>query len=95
MPFPFVRRSEGVWEANPQGRGDGCVLEWAGWAREDRSAQGTQSALSPQAGSTCKWKLGPREVSVEGEGRGTRGREREALGPGVEIPPPSWTMLGD
>ena len=56
MPFPFVRRSEGVWEANPQGRGDICALEWAGWAREDRSAQGTQSALSPQAGSVCRWR---------------------------------------
>ena len=50
MPFPFVRRSEGVREANPQGRGNVCALEWAGWAREDRSAPGTPLVLSPRAG---------------------------------------------
>ena len=73
MPCPFVRRSEGVWEANPQGRGNICALEWAGWAREDCSAQGTQSALSPQAGSVCRWReAGP----PRGECGGRRKRDQ-------------------
>lgn len=58
--FSFCKAVRGCLEANPQGR---TAVSWSGRAgREDRSAQGAQSALSPQAGSTCKWKLGPREV---------------------------------
>ena len=74
MPFPFVRRSEGVREANPQGRGNVCALEWAGWAREDRSAPGTPSVLSPRARGIRRW----REARpMGGERAGRRRRDQK------------------
>lgn len=80
MPFPFVRRSEGVWgKLNPLREGDaGCVLEWVAM-REDRSAQGTQSAesLRPGAPVSGSWGLLQGRGSVEG-GRKRDQRPEEA-----------------